>query len=241
MTLCVIRSSQDSFSVFQAGSLLFSLRTWRNPLHAGHLYLELCPDCGKVEAASLFSALRQVAGCPLQIMLDSDDPQIPWLLTGGFQRRCRCLEFSATTAELRAPLPSLTAPLLTTRGTAQYQTCCRLLYTHYRQCHQSVNPLTATLEEFQAVLPEMVCYGTDLSGICHCAFLVLGEDEWEIAYLATTAQPTFPAFAEALLSFLFRKTRRITMECDDTDPAAMALETFFCLDRQKTFDTYILP
>lgn len=225
---------RDSEAVFRVGLSV-------NRLHRERVYLDLLSSNTEAPAWALFSALRQWAGKPLQVMLDSDHPLIPWLTSGGFVRKRRCLEAEVTVAQLKSPLPEAAPPKMAKSGERAYLDCCHALYAYYTMTHQPISPLTATFAEFREVLPDTVYYTCCDDRICHYAFVDPDKDAWEVAYVGSRDLQSFSGFAKALVSMVFQKVSHISFECDDTDPAAMALFDLFRLDWERTFDTFIYP
>lgn len=238
--LSVISRGQGEHDLLSDGRHLFRFSAWHNPYHQNHLYLDLPPECQSIPAGELFPVLRQAVGCPLQIMAYSDDPMVPYLLSGGFVRKRCCLEVTATPDDLLSPLPEMVTPMTAVKGTVEYDTCCRLLYDHYARTHQSVSPLTATLEQFRETLPETALYAQNAQSITHCAFVEPDTEAWEIAYVGTGDLSAFPSFAQAIVAQAFRETSEVTFECDDCDPAAVAMKGLFRVCEDVTFDTFVL-
>ncbi len=229
------------YDVIWNGEAVLQIGLPTNRFHRNHLYLELTSPASPAPAMELFSSLRQWAGMPLQVMVDSDDPLVPWLLSGGFTRRRRCLEVEVTAIDLVAPLPNVAPPCLAKSGAQAHQLCCQQLYAYYSMTHRSVSPLTATFDQFKHALPRTVYYAHSDRDLRHYAFVEPDADSWEIAYVGTLEEQTFPTFAYSLLTTAFQEASRVTFECDDTDPAAMALCSLFQVDWSKTYDTFILP
>ncbi len=64
-------------------------------------------------------------------------------------------------------------------------------------------------------------------------------EENEIAYIGTNAPEEFPQFAGTLLARMLAEHGNNFFECDDCDPAAMALPSLFDLPDAPYCDTYI--
>lgn len=239
--ITLVPCGNGCYDLIRDGEAVFRIGLPVNRFHREHLYLDLLSSHTEAPAGELFSALRQWSGKPLQVMLDSDHPLIPWLISGGFVRKRRCLEATVTVAHLKSPLPKTLPPQMAKAGEGAYLDCCHALYTYYAMTHQSISPLTATFAEFRKVLPETVYYTRCDGQISHYAFIEPGEDIWEVAYMGSRDLQSFSGFAGALVSIIFQNVSRITFECDDTDPAAMALFDLFRMDWERTFDTFIYP
>ncbi|MBE6944679.1 MAG: hypothetical protein E7459_01145 [Ruminococcaceae bacterium] len=235
----LVPCGNDRYDLIRDSEAVFRVGLSVNRLHRERVYLDLLSSNTEAPAWALFSTLRQWAGKPLQVMLDSDHPLIPWLISGGFIRKRRCLEAGVTVAQLKSPLSETAPPQMAKSGEKAYLNCCHALYAYYTMTHQPISPLTATFAEFLSVLPETVYYTCCDGQITHYAFIEPGEDIWEVAYVGSRDLQSFSGFAMALVSLIFQKASHISFECDDTDPAAMALSRMFQVSWEKTFDTFI--
>lgn len=226
-----LRPMENAFEVRLNGAFLGVIETRRNPFHGESCYLTLRLDRMECDwAEALFSALHARLGCPLQVMASSEERALAdFLLAGGFVRKRRCFEMEVSRADLAAePVPA--ALQQAEQGSPAYEKCAHLLYDHYARTHRAVNPLTASFEEFQEILPDTVLCASD-----HYAFV----DENEIAYVGAGDMETFPAFLRGLLHEMFSQFETVCFECDDCDPAAMALRACFVTEEQESFDTYM--
>lgn len=239
--ITLVPCGNGCYDLIRDGETVFRIGLPVNQFHREHLYLDLLSPAPEAPTGELFSALRQWAGMPLQVMVDSDHPLIPWLLAGGFVRKRRCLEVDVTVTQLKSPPPKTAPPRMAKSGERAYLDCCHALYAYYSMTHQPISPLTATFAEFREVLPDTVYYTCCDDRICHYAFVEPCEDAWELAYVGSQDLRNFSGFAGALVTTAFQSVSRILFECDDTDPAAMALSELFRVDWERTFDTFIYP
>ncbi len=208
------------------------------PFHARTCHLELAlARYDPAGAKELFGLLRTALARPLQVMLPSRDAEkCAFLAAGGFQRKRRCYEVEAGRQDLLAPIKPSVPLAQAARGDPAFESCGALLYESYALTHATVSPLTADRASFYRVLPDMVLFSRKDGGIVHYAFV----DGNEIAYIGTVHPPGFPGFAQTLLSRMLEQHGTVRFECDDCDPAAMALRTFFRDSGTDTYDTYIL-
>lgn len=230
------QKAEEKYTVYRQGALLGTVTLYENPCHRQNRYLklemdQLTPDI----APELFCQLHKIAGRPLQVMVNSTDTALTdFLLAGGFQCKRRCYEVEAEAGDFsggRSDTPlSRCAP-----GSAAYQTACRMLFDHYTQTHQAINPWTADLATFCENLPQTVVYAEKDGQMQSLAFV----EDGEIAYICGREKRPFTAFASALVADLFTRYETICFESDDCDWAAMALKEMFANQSEASFDTYV--
>ena len=239
--ISIVPQGDHRYNVCRDGQDIGRITVSTNPYHNRNLYLDLAlTQYDPAIAKELFSLLRRELGKPLQVMTDSWKNHHDFLTAGGFERRRRCYELEVSPSDLIAPLHASTELHTATKGSPIYAACCELLYAYYRETHAPVSPLTVDLDVFCADLPETVmCCIADGTPI-HSAFIEPDKSECEIAYVATADLSSFCAFAQTLLHALFQKCGTLTAECDDTDPAAMAVKSLFHTSSDESYDTYIL-
>lgn len=207
----------------------------RNPFHAGNCYLQLQLLGADFPPRALFPLLRSQVGSPLQIMVSPVDPLVPLLVAGGFQLRRLCYEMEVSHTDLKVPVEECLPLTAVKAGMDGYIDCCKVLYGCYHKTHAAISPLTASESVFSACLPENAIYQIEDGRILHVAFV----EENEIAYLGTENLKAFPAFARTLLARQFRQFETLCFECDDCDPAAMALKSLFNAAEKDSTGTYI--
>lgn len=225
------------FDVLVDGRSLGNVETYHNPFHSRNCYLRLqLEDYDTCIAKPLVEALKEKIGSPLQVMLPSSEKEVTdFLVAGGFQRKRRCFEMEVTREDLK-PGSNFGVMLQQFQaGTPEYNACCGLLFAQYSKNHEIVNPLTASLSDFCAELPQTVFCKNGESRVIHFAFV---EDN-EIAYVGSTEVQTFSDFARALLENMFAQYERFFFECDDCDEAAMTLKNLFTVGVLESFDTYL--
>ncbi len=235
--ISIVPQNDIVYGIFDSNRLIGSVKTSQNPYHARNIYLHLELETYDVAtAADLFRRLRNLLGKPLQVMLDScDTHQAAWLRAGGFERARRCYEMQVSAADLKCSVRTRLPLEQATQGSEAYRLCCEMLYHSYAETHEAVSPLTASLQDFCRDLPETAVFHMENGQIAHWAFI----EENEMAYVGTNAPEEFPPFAETLLSKMLAEHGSIFFECDDCDPAAMALRSFFDLPDAPYCDTYI--
>ncbi len=230
------------YKIYDSGEDIGCISVSQNPYHNQHLYLNL--ELTRYDpqiATELFRVLRQELGQPLQVMPYASEPMHDFLIAGGFERRRRCYELEARAADLAIPLEKTVPLTMVSEGSAEYDCCCKLLYDYYSKTHLAVSPLTADVETFCTDLPDTVFCHMEKGDIVHFAFVQMMDDEgYEIAYVGSVRPADFTPFAQSLVAKLFRECDFITAECDDVDPAAMALKSLFHLPEVTPYDTYIL-
>ena len=236
MVVTIVKTD-GGYEVFAGDASVGYVSVSKNPFHGQNAYLEL--NLRKLDpeiAKDLFALLRAELACPLQVMLSSGEGELAeFLHVGGFSRRRRCYEVEGSASDLLEVPVERVSLRETTKGASAYRLCCRLLYRYYRETHEAVSPLTASEAEFCEKLPIWVLYAGEGDRISHAAFV----EDGEIAYLCTACPEEIPEFGESLLAHLFREKEKVFFECDDCDPAAMALRTMFRDPGAESFDTYI--
>ena len=232
-----IAKTDGGYEVFAGDASVGCVSVGRNPFHGQNAYLEL--NLRKLDpeiTEDLFELLRAELACSLQVMTSSANKElVEFLHTGGFSLRRCCYEVEGSVSDLREAPAERASLRETGNGDPAYRLCCRLLYHYYQETHKAVSPLTASEAEFCAELPVRVVYKGEGERISHAAFV----EDGEIAYLCTARPEKFPAFGESLLARLFREKESVFFECDDCDPAAMALRAMFRDPGEESFDTYV--
>lgn len=239
--ISIVRQGNHRYNVYRSGQDIGCITVSNNPYHNQHCYLNLGLDqYDPAIARELFSLLRKELGQPLQVMLYSTREMYDFLIAGGFERKRRCYEVEVTSSDLVATLHPSVEWQTTQKGSPLYATCCELLYAYYGATHEAVSPLTVPPDVFCADLPQtVVCCIADGKPI-HYAFVEPDEVGYEIAYVGTIAPSDFHSFAQSLVWMLFQKCDFLTMECDDTDSAAIEVKSLFRVSDAESYDTYIL-
>ncbi len=236
-----VHQGDQRYKIIDSGEDIGCISVFQNPYHNRHLYLNL----GLIRydpqiAAELFRGFQQELNQPLQVMLYASESMHDFLIAGGFERRRRCYEWEARAADLAIPLEE-TLPLTNvSEGSAEYERCCKLLYDYYSKTHLAISPLTADMETFCTDLPDTVFCHKEKEDIVHFAFTQIEDEGYEIAYVGSIRPADFTPFAQSLVAKLLRECDLITAECDDVDPAAMALKSLFLLPEVTPYDTYVL-
>ena len=213
------------------------MKTYENPFHRGHLYIEIEDEDLYDGIVQKIEDLFQENKRPLQTSLSSDESEcIRLLLESGFLLKRKCYEMNACRSDLLLPLEKNPSELFTAeKGSETYAACAEMMFGYYAVTHASVNPLTASLEEFTNILPSSAVY-TETNGVIRAVAFI---EKNEIAYLASDSPKDLPSFLEALLARMFAKYDRIIFETDDVDPATMSLMNMFSKRPAVSFDTYI--
>ena len=214
------------------------IQTFRNLYHTSNCYIDFDPDdLQEVVIETVFKLISQTEKSPLQAMVSSDEKQKTELLSSnGFKKVRVCHEIEVTKNELKNDRPLESNKLLKTpRGQSEYIICCKLLFDHYKETHESINPLSASFESFIDDIPSDVLYAKDKDGIKHAAFI----EESDVAYICSNDKATIEGFAHAVVNMMFSSNDNIYFEADDVDWCAMALKNIFTVEPSITFDTWI--
>lgn len=236
--ISITSRDSDRFDIFDSDRNIGYISVRHNPYHAQNYYLDLeLTQYDPAKAGELFQMLRMKLLRPFQVMLYSwDVKKCAFLAAGGFIRKRQCYEMEAGAADLKAPVKAAAPIMEIHRGDSDYRICCDLLYHSYIKNHERISPLTADMELFCLDLPETVWLQKGNCEILHYAFI----EENEIAYVGTVRQSGFHDFAQTLLFRMLAQHNSIFFECDDCDPAAMELRSFFSVPHTDSYDTYIL-
>ncbi|MGU7887781.1 GNAT family acetyltransferase [Streptococcus suis] len=223
----------NTFHISYQGRPVGNIHTYSNPYHQANTYLRLdLVDYDWTIAEQLFQSLQTSLGeKPLQVMLSSaEQERIHFLTTAGFVCKRKCYEFEVTKQDYLGQAD--TSNLITARkGTALYQRSSQQIFDHYQTVHQDINPWTASQEDFDKDLPELV-YTDSENG----AFI----ENNEIAYVCGKDEQSFDSFIQAVICQLFEQYEQISFEADDCDPIAMCLADQFQQPNKPSWDTYIL-
>lgn len=223
----------NTFHISHHGRPVGNIHTYSNPYHQVNTYLRLdFVDFDCTIAKQLFQSLQtSLGGKPLQVMLSSaEQEKIHFLTAAGFVCKRKCYEFEVTKPDYLSQADTtnlITAP----KGTASYQIACQQIFDHYQIVHQDINPWTASQEDFEKDLPDLVY--TDSK---NCAFV----ENNEIAYVCGKDEQRFDSFIQAVICQLFEQYEQINFEADNCDPIAMHLADQFRQPNKPSWDTYIL-
>lgn len=209
------------------------METFTNKFHNNHTYIKI-NDISKVSSADFDGLAKDRA---LQIGVYSDQLDlIDFIKEAGFVLRRKCYEVEVCREDLKYPLnPPKTEGKLTRKGENFYDKACELIFSYYKKTHESVSPLTASLEEFKKTLPREVFYYENAGNLIFAAFI----ESDEIAYLAGFDLDLADDFLDSLLEFSFKNHKKIFFESDNTDPLATKLREKFEIKSDLSFDTYI--
>lgn len=209
-----------------------------NPYHMRNCYVKLELELERLDpeiSGELFEKLRKLAGRPLQVMVSSERTELTaFLLAGGFVCRRKCYEVEACEEDYvgnRATTTLLHAHV----GEPDYDLCCQLMFDSYVETHKAINPWTADYEAFCHCLPADVIYEKAAGQIINLAF----TENNEIAYVCSSHKQSFSAFISSLIPWLFQKYKRVCLESDDCDWAAMELKAMFINQDGTSYDTYL--
>lgn len=184
----------------------------------------------------IFDILIEKIKKPLQVMISSEEINtISFLKEAGFLCKRKCYEVEAKIQDYIGR--KIDIPLFCSNaGESIYEKCCGMMLNRYISTHNAISPWTGTEEEFYRNLPDKVFYDSTDGTVKNFAFIEAGE----IAYVYGTDSADFLAFAESLLTTMFKVHETITFEADDCDEYAMILKSLFINQSCESFDTYIL-
>ncbi|HFI0237999.1 TPA: GNAT family acetyltransferase [Streptococcus suis] len=223
----------NTFHVSYQGRPLGKIHSYQNPYHQTNIYLRLdLVDVDCTIAEQLFQSLQtSLGGKPLQVMLSSaEQEKIYFLTAAGFVCKWKCYEFEVTKQDYLG-LAGTTNLITASKGTALYQRASQQVFDHYQTVHQDINPWTASQEEFEKSLPDLVYTDSE-----NRAFV----ENNEIAYVCGNDEQSFDSFIQAVICQLFEQYEQISFEADDCDPIAMRLVDQFRQLNKPSWDTYIL-
>ena len=184
----------------------------------------------------LYGKLRAVVGKPIQAMVNSTEiSQVEFLTAAGFTCKRKCYEVEATAEDYIGGTGDVQLSCCIV-GEPEYEECCRMVYRHYAETHQPVNPLTSDFAAFSMELPGKAVYAKQGNQIVSLAFL----ESNEIAYVCGTDKAQFVRFARSLVTSMLAEHETIFFEADDCDWAAIALRGLFKSLDDGSYDTYIL-
>ncbi|HFI0942118.1 TPA: GNAT family acetyltransferase [Streptococcus suis] len=223
----------NTFHISYQGRPLGKIHSYQNPYHQTNIYLRLdLVDFDCTIAEQLFQSLQtSLGGKPLQVMLSSaEQERIHFLTAAGFVCKRKCYEFEVTKQDYLGQTGTTNLDIAR-KGTALYQRACQRVFEHYQTVHQNINPCTASQEEFEKGLPDLVYTDSE-----NWAFV----ENNEIAYVCGKDEQSFDYFIQAVICQLFEQYEQISFEADDCDPIAMRLADQFRQPNKPSWDTYIL-
>ena len=187
-------------------------------------------------SSEFWNKVKELAGRPLQVMVSSNEVAMTsFLIAGGFVCKRKCYEIDACICDFVGSTENLELYCCSV-GDQEYEYCCNLIYRHYVNTHEGINPWTADYMTFCSELPKNVLYSKNDNSISSIAFI----EHNEIAYAYGEEEKCFSKFAQTLISSMFEKYDRICFECDDCDWAAITLKNLFINQDDTSFCTYIL-
>ncbi|HFI0567518.1 TPA: GNAT family acetyltransferase [Streptococcus suis] len=223
----------NTFHISYRGRPLGKIHNYQNPYHQTNIYLRLdLVDFDCTIAEQLFQSLQTSLGeKPLQVMLSSaEQEKIHFLTAAGFVCKRKCYEFEVSKQDYLSQTGT-TNPNIAHKSTSPYQIACQQIFDHYQTVHQDINPWTASQEDFEKDLPDLVYTESE-----NWAFV----ENIEIAYVCGKDEQSFDSFIQAVIGSLFEQYEQISFEADDCDPIAMRLADHFRFPNKPSWDTYLL-
>lgn len=236
MKMILKEKSTNVYTVLHKGVNIGTVVLSRNPYHKTNCYVKLDLNYFDSQMSKeLFSKLKEIVHCPLQVMAESDDiPLTVFLTAGGCICKRKCYEVEAGLSDYIGSIKN-TPPCRTIAGESEYEQACRQMFEHYVATHETINPWTSDYETFRKELPDTVLYAERSSEITACAFV---EDN-EVAYIGGKDNGHFKEFAQRLVTFILSQYETVCFESDDCDWAAMLLRSLFKNLSESSYDTYV--
>lgn len=225
----------DILKIFSESSEIVSIRCYKNKFHSRNVYLDLTINNFDSEATKQgFELLKNKYKVPLQVILDSEDlDKIKTLENAGFS-------LARTTYEMNIKREQVQNQLLFSESLDDLETskasieAINLLYKDYAIKHESINPLTASLEEFSNSVPTNIIYYKS-----HPNNFAFVEDN-EIAYIHIEDSDRGLKFFNDLLVKMLGDFDNVIMEVDDTDKDAMRCKNLINIEAEEVYLTYLL-
>ncbi len=233
----ITKVNNHKYSISIDGSSIGYIETYENKFHSSNCYLRPnLIEYEKMVASRIFDEISRQEDKPLQMMLNaSDKEKIAFIKSGGFVCKRKCYNMAVTIDDLIYRSDQQVALNYCQYGSDEYKQCASLMYHHYKQTHQKINPLTASCEDFKSILPKSAFYQK-----CHSKIeSVIFVKDNEIAYICLSDTENALDFAYAVICELFNKHSCIVFECDHIDNSAMRLASMFNVDLNSSYNTYI--
>lgn len=234
--MTITQISENEYGIFHNGKSVGTVALSHNPYHQTNCYVKLRLNYFDPQLSKeLFAQLKDITGCPLQVMAASDDAVLTTFLTaGGCVYKRKCYESEVGIEDYIGKIEN-TQLRRTTAGEVEYEQACRLMYEHYVATHEAINPWTSDYEAFRKKLPDTVLYAESASEIIACAFV----ENNEIAYICGKDNSHFKEFAQHLVTFMLSQYETVCFESDDCDWAVMTLRSLFHNPSETSYDTYL--
>ncbi len=236
-TMITLQKQDNKYRIYINELHFGEVECHHNTHHMDNCYIKVYIPClDESISEELFGKLKELEGCPLQVMVDSSDvAMVEFLNAGGFLRKRKCYEVDAAVEDYIGGAGDIQL-CACMHGEQEYEECCHRMYRYYIETHKAVNPLTADLAEFCTGLPSKVIYAKNDGYIASLAFV----ENNEIAYVCGTDKDHFLRFAKALSFSMLTEYECIFFEADDCDWAAMILRSQFINQEDSSYDTYVL-
>ncbi|VEU79935.1 hypothetical protein [Haploplasma axanthum] len=226
--------NNDYYGIYDQDLLLDIFYLYNNSFHLENKYLSF--NFKNSYKENIFEDIKNIAKKPLQVMLYSTDERVKELKENGFINMRKCYEAEFSLKDLEENEFKDVRINKTTKNTEKGNIISRLAYEHYKITHSSINPLTATFEQFKQTLPGNIYYEEVNNEVINYTFI----EENEICYFGTTKEETFKNFIYQIMLKKINDYKEVFFEADNTDQLAMILLSLFKNKKIDTFDTYIL-
>lgn len=235
--MITLTKRDGKYCVYSNGQWIGLIELFFNPYHSTNCYVKIEFDSWNADISEeLFHKIKDIAGRPLQVMVNSINVDvINFLTAGGFICKRKCYEMEVCFSDYIGNVVNLEC-CRCFPGDKDYEFCCRMMYDYYVNTHKAINPWTSDFATFCSKLPETVLYNKTEDSICSIAFI---EDN-EIAYVCGSDEEHFCRFAQSLISLMFSEHDKVVFECDDCDAFAIILKNMFKSQADSCFCTYVL-
>lgn len=232
--------SEDDFEYYELhddNQVIGYFAAYDNHYHTNHKYIyPLISFIVSVNMKSVLECMNSYFKKPLQIMLASKETEtINLLKRAGFICKRKSYDRVFAKKDLKKrDIAKVTIESFDSK-TQIYQAASKLAFEYYLKTHENVNALTASLNEFQDILPKTVLCQLNNGSVMHYVFV----EDHELCYVSSLNLLTFEAFAYSVFGYMFNQFDTITFETDTTDAIALKFKGFFNDERDDSFDTYV--
>lgn len=227
----------EYYKITQSHYVLGYFIAYENHFHNGNKYiLPTNHTFSVLKSEEIFKTIRNYFHKPIQVMVDSNKKKIIKVLENtGFILKRRSFEREFQFSDIKFLSNNTINLKVYAKGALIYNVACSMAYQYYTETHRDVNPITGTLEQFKAILPDkIICHIENEKIISFCYV-----ENNELCYFYTKDQATFDMFSQSVLQYIFRLYKSILIEVDSTDLIALRFKLNFNDINNDSHDTYI--
>lgn len=234
----VVNKSKNSLEPYEivtsSNEIVGSFFAYDNLNHQKNKYIVVNDNL--INHEEVFSYIRTYFNKPLQVMIDSTKLNIiNTLLNAKFELVRRCYELEVFKTDLLERNYEVVSFKKTDKNEDIYNEISYISYKHYRETHESINPLNLKFEEFKKLLPNNLYYYITKDNIINYVF----EEDGELCYFGGSENKDFEVFINSLLIKLFKYYSHIFFEIDSTDKIALRMFNLFNKPNES-YNTFIL-